>query len=159
MKKRNLILILLTLFLVVGCGAPKTELDKFKVYLKKNKDFSCSENICKTDNSVGSLIQFIYEFNFDSKIFTRESNGNNGLNTSKTIYNWDSNSATYSAYLLGIETNATYDFNTNEYNCSSNYDDSEYVETECNMAKLTLTEVKETFETLIKESETLYFNE
>lgn len=159
MKKQMIILIFLSLFLVVGCSSAKTELDKFKEYLKKKKNFNCSENICKMDKSAGNLIQFTYEFNFDSKTLTEESNGNDGLNTSKTIYSWDNNSATYNNYLLGVETNATYNFNTDEYTCSCNYDDSEYVETQCNITKLILTETKNNFETLIKESKTTYFNE
>lgn len=38
------------------------------------------------NKSAGKLVQFTYEFNFDSKTLTEESNGNDGLNTSKTIY-------------------------------------------------------------------------
>ena len=52
MKKLKSLLILFVILLTVGCGEPKTELDKFKKYLTKSKDFRCVENICKIDDEI-----------------------------------------------------------------------------------------------------------
>lgn len=159
MKKRFLILSFLILFLVVGCGKPKTELDKFKHYLKKNEDYKCSKNICIETVSIGNLITYTDEINFDTKTITHSSDGNNALVTSKTIYNWATDTATYYSYTLGVEIDATYNYTTDEFNCDSSYEDKEYVETECDIAKLSFKDLKTGFEELIKNSETLYFDE
>lgn len=73
--------------MLCGCGTPKTELDKFKKYLKKENDFNCFNNICKNENIVGQLMQFTYEFNFDLNTFTRETKSKQFIkDNSKTVY-------------------------------------------------------------------------
>lgn len=47
MKKQMIILIFLSLFLVVGCSSAKTELDKFKEYLKKKKNLTAQKTFAK----------------------------------------------------------------------------------------------------------------
>jgi len=160
MKKQFLIFPLLILIFITGCGAPKTELDKFKHYIKKESDFKCLNNICTNENVVGQLMKFTYEFNFDLNTFTRETQSQQFIkDSSKTIYNWSNNSATYNSTTMGIEINATYNYDNEEFICNSDHNDKEYVDSECNMANLTIKELKEIFDELVINSESIYFND
>lgn len=159
MNNKKIILIIFTILLLCGCGLPKTELDKFKKYLKKENDFNCFNNICKNENIVGQLMQFTYEFNFDLNTFTRETESKQFIkDNSKIVYNWSNNSAIYNSTTMGIEINTTYNYDTEEFICNSEHDDKEYVEAECNMVSLTIKELKEIFDEMIINSRTTYFN-
>ena len=163
MKKYLLVLSILVLTLTTACGESKTELDKFKSYLKRKENYKCSQNICKEERKAGKLIKFTNEINFDTNTLTYSSNGNDGLNTSKIIYNWAEGTATYYSYMLGIKINASHNYNTDEFVCSSNYEDNDedikgYIDTECDLAKLSMRDIKAEFSGYVTESGTSYFN-
>lgn len=158
MKKFKTILVLLVLF-ITGCFGPKTELDKFKSYLKKNNDYKCKDNVCTKVTKVGKIIEYEDEINFDDKLLKTSSNGNGGLNVTEKTYNWVTNISTYESSLLGIKITATYNHMTKEFVCNSDYDDKEYVDSECKVAEKSLEELKINFEKIINESGTMYFND
>ena len=60
---------------------------------------------------------------------------------------------------MGIEINATYNYDNEEFICNSDHNDKEYVDSECNMANLTIKELKEIFDELVINSESIYFND
>lgn len=165
MKKLKMLFVIVSLFLIVGCGSPKTELDKFKSYLKRKEHYKCTQNICTRNTSEGKLISFTDSINFDEYTYEHSSNANNGLNTSKKIYNWNTKICTYENYLMGIKITASYNFNTNEYTCNSKQSNSskreinEFIETQCNLYEIFTKEHKKGFDDLVKKSGTLYFNE
>ena len=60
--------------------------------------------------------------------------------------------------MLGAEINATYNSITDEFTCNSDYEDKEYVDAECKLAKLEMKDFKNSFDKIISESGTNYFN-
>lgn len=161
MKKKNLILSLLILIFITGCGAPKTELDKFKHYLKKNGNFNCNQDICTVIRKTSNSITFVDEINFNTNTMTKSNNFTSQLGLSTTMtttYNWVTNSGTFYSKTLDIEINAIYDYATDEFNCSSDYEDKEIVKLNCDSAKLVTKELKTSFEKIISNSKTNYFN-
>lgn len=159
MNKKIFVLSILCLLVFTGCGSPKNELDKFKLYLKKNGDFKCVENICTSKREVGQLMTFNNEIDFDRKTYTDLNEGTNGRYTRKTIYNWGTNISTYYYSTLGVEINATYNHNTDDFSCNSQDTDRDFVNNECNNAKNIISSYKVDFEKMITESGTLYFSE
>lgn len=159
MKKYKTILMLVLLLFITGCFGPKTELDKFKSYLKKNNDYKCKDNVCTKVAKVGKLIEYEYEINFDDKLLKTSSNGNGGLNVTEKTYNWVTNTSTYESSLLGIKITATYNHTTKEFVCNSDYEDKEYIDAECKVVEKSLEELKTNFEKIINESGTMYFND
>lgn len=160
MKKIGLLLLI---FLVVsGCSLEKSELDKFKNYLIKNNDFKCNQSVCNYVENIGSFMGLSYTFDFNSNIFSQEKKTMSAgimSSNSECKYDWINNFGTCDSNLLGLRVVATYNFETFDFTCNSNYDDQEYNNIECNNLLEILKSQRQYFDDIIASSKTTYFEQ
>lgn len=153
---KKLYIIAIITLITTGCAT--TELDKFKNYLIKKEDFKCTENTCKLEaNILNNSMKVSNSYNFKTKTTTSKKIDKYNIINTTIEYNWENNTANYHSKEYGIETNATYDFKSDNFSCTCNNENKEQADSKCKSVKKDIIYKKDVFLETIKKSKTKYF--
>ncbi len=147
MKNTKILICLLSVLLLTGCGSSK---NKLVTYLEDNS-FDCLKNVCVKDSNEKDNAKVITTYDIDSKLLKIDTKFTS-LQTSYFEYNWETKKATYTYNIINDTFNTTYDFNEYEYSCKSEVDDEAYKKAECATLKEDIEKNINNFNEVIKNS-------
>ncbi|MCR5483597.1 MAG: hypothetical protein K6E99_04275, partial [Bacilli bacterium] len=90
MKNIKILICLLSVLLLTGCGSSK---NKLVTYLEDNS-FECLKNVCVKNSTEKDNVQVITTYDIDNKTMTIDTKFTS-LQTSNFTYDWDVKSASY----------------------------------------------------------------
>ena len=126
MKNIKILICLLSILLLTGCGSSK---NKLVSYLEDNP-YECLKNVCVKNSTERDNVQVITTYDIDNKTMTIDTKFTS-LQTSNFTYVWDEKQASYTYTLIDETFNVHYNFDDLESKCTSNGKDEVYKSAQC----------------------------